>query len=195
MPPLHAWSLAIEEQYDIVFSIFALLDWRFGFRAMLSMIISILVISLALSEWGWRNHSTSNFFPDSTSAWEILEGSVCAFILFKKEQIPTNQTGSLIGVAAIISSVVLFSYQTPFPSLYTLLTVVQAVLLILFYASSTFIGKFLASKTMVFLGLISYSLYLWHQLILAFYQIRFMMQISVKVVDVFSGPLVPAWRA
>ena len=174
MPLLHTWSLAVEEQYYIVFPLFILLTWRFGFRAMFSMIIGMLLISLALSEWGWRNHNTANFFLIPFRAWEILAGSVCAFILFKRKQINANEILSAVGAAAVIASVFVFSHQTPFPSLYTLLPVGGAVLLILFCTPATLTGKLLSSRVMVFLGLISYSLYLWHQPLLAFYRMRFM---------------------
>ena len=174
MPLLHTWSLAVEEQYYIAFPIFILLTWRFGFKAMFSMIVGMLLVSLALSEWGWRNHNTANFFLIPFRAWEILAGSVCAFILYKKEQVTGNQLLSLIGAVAVIASVFLFSHKTPFPSLYTLLPVGGTVLLILFCSPATWVGKLLSSRTLVFFGLISYSLYLWHQPILAFYRIRFM---------------------
>ena len=174
MPLLHTWSLAVEEQYYIAFPIFILLTWRFGFKAMFSMIVGMLLISLALSEYGWRNHNTANFFLIPFRAWEILAGSVCAFLLFKKEQVNANEFLSIAGVTAIIASVFLFNHQTPFPSLYTVLPVGGAVLLILFCTPSTWVGKLLSARSVVFLGLISYSLYLWHQPILAFYRIRFM---------------------
>ncbi len=179
MPLLHTWSLAVEEQYYIVFPIFILLTWRFGFRAMFSMIVGMLLISLALSEWGWRNHNTANFFLIPFRAWEILAGSVCAFILYKKEQITANEILSFVGISAIIASVFVFNHQTPFPSLYTLLPVGGAVLLILFCTPTTQVGKLLSSRIMVFFGLISYSLYLWHQPILAFYRIRFMDEYTI----------------
>ena len=179
MPLLHTWSLAVEEQYYIAFPIFILLTWRFGFKAMFSMIVGMLVISLALSEYGWRNHNTANFFLIPFRAWEILAGSVCAFVLFKKEQIKANEILAIIGAAAVITSVFLFNHKTPFPSLYTLLPVGGTVLLILFCTPATMIGKLLSSRVMVFFGLISYSLYLWHQPILAFYRIRFMDEYTI----------------
>ncbi|MGB1311785.1 MAG: acyltransferase family protein, partial [Leucothrix sp.] len=198
MPLLHTWSLAVEEQYYIVFPIFIMLTWRFGFRAMFSMIIGILLVSLALSEWGWRNHNTANFFLIPFRAWEILAGSVCAFILYKKEQVPVNQIVAAIGLVAVVTSVFAFNHQTPFPSLYTLLPVGGAVLLILFCTPATLVGKLLASKALVFFGLISYSLYLWHQPILAFYRIRFMHeytpvhQTGILLVSIVLGYL--SWR-
>jgi len=179
MPLLHTWSLAVEEQYYIAFPIFILLTWRFGFKAMFSMIVGMLLISLALSEWGSRNHNTANFFLIPFRAWEILAGSVCAFILFKKKQVTANEILSFIGASAVIASVFVFNHQTPFPSLYTLLPVGGAVLLILFCTPATLVGKLLSSRAMVFFGLISYSLYLWHQPILAFYRIRFMDEYTI----------------
>ena len=173
MPLLHTWSLAVEEQYYIIFPIFILLTWRFGFKAVFSLVIMGFLLSLGLSEYGWRNHNTANFFLIPFRAWEILAGSICAFILFKREEIKQHQVLPLLGLAMIIASMFVYDEKTPFPSLYTLLPVIGASLIILFCTANSLVGRLLTLKPMVFIGLISYSAYLWHQPLLAFYRIRF----------------------
>jgi len=60
-PLLHTWSLAVEEQYYVLFPIFLILAWRFGKNRVFWMIVVMAAISLLLSEWGWRNKATANF--------------------------------------------------------------------------------------------------------------------------------------
>ena len=76
MPLLHTWSLAVEEQYYVLFPIFFILAWPFGKSRVFCMIVIIAAFSLALSEWGWRNSATANFYLAPTRAWELLAGSV-----------------------------------------------------------------------------------------------------------------------
>ncbi len=172
MPLLHTWSLAVEEQYYIIFPIFILLTWRFGFKAVFSLVIMGFLLSLGMSEYGWRNHNIANFFLIPFRAWEILAGSICAFIMFRRSEVKHQQALPIIGLTMILASVVLYDKHTPFPSSYTLLPVVGTTLIILFCSASSLIGKFLTLRPMIFIGLISYSAYLWHQPLLAFYRIR-----------------------
>ena len=71
-PLLHTWSLAVEEQYYLLFPIFLILAWRFGKNRVFWMIVLMAAISLLLSEWGWRNQTTANFYLAPTRAWELF---------------------------------------------------------------------------------------------------------------------------
>jgi len=181
MPLLHTWSLAVEEQYYIAFPIFIWLTWRFGFKAVFALVVMACLLSLGLSEYGWRNHNTANFFLIPFRAWEILAGSICAFILFQRSEIKQQQVLPLLGLAMIIASVFVYDKHTPFPSSYTLLPVVGTCLIILFCTANSLVGKLLSFKPMVFIGLVSYSAYLWHQPLLAFYRIRLGDDFSILV--------------
>ena len=74
MPLLHTWSLAVEEQYYLLFPIFLLLAWRFGRNKVFWSVVGIAAISLILSEWGWRNKPDANFYLAPTRAWELFAG-------------------------------------------------------------------------------------------------------------------------
>ena len=171
MPLLHTWSLAVEEQYYIVFPIFLLLAWRFGRNKVFWSVVVIAAISLLLSEWGWRNKPSANFYLAPTRAWELFAGSICAFLTVGRT-LKSNNVLSAIGLAAIVVSIFAFDDNTPFPSVYALVPVVGTALIILFGRQGTWVANLLSMRAFVGIGLISYSAYLWHQPLFAFARLR-----------------------
>lgn len=170
-PLLHTWSLAVEEQYYIFLPIFLFLTWRYGRNNVLSLIIVLAAISLAMSEWGWRNNPTANFYLAPTRAWELFAGSIAAFIV-QKRGVKSNNALSLLGLGGIFFAILAYSQSTPFPSVYALVPVIGVVLVLVFADKETFVAKLLSKKFLVGTGLISYSAYLWHQPLFAFARIR-----------------------
>lgn len=166
-PLLHTWSLAVEEQYYVLFPIFLLVVWRFGRSTVFFLIVVIAALSLALSEYGWRHDVTANFFLTPSRAWELLAGSIVAFIVQTRGVRPDNVL-SMLGVAAILYSIFVFDETTPFPSLYSLVPVTGTLLIIMFAGAKTWVARILSLKVIVRMGLISYSAYLWHQPLLAY---------------------------
>ena len=170
-PFLHTWSLAVEEQYYVLFPVFLFLAWRFGRNRVFWMITFFAAGSLLISEWGWRNEPKANFFLFPTRAWELFAGSIAAFVI-KTHGIRTNQILAGVGLLAILYSIFFYTEATPFPSLYALLPVGGSVLIVLFATKETFAGALLSTRPFVGIGLISYSAYLWHQPLFAFARIR-----------------------
>lgn len=170
-PLLHTWSLSVEEQYYILFPIFLVLAWYFGKNRVFWMIVVMAAISLLISEWGWRNKATANFYLAPTRVWELFAGSIAAFIVQKKS-VQKNNALALLGLAAIIFSIFFYDETTPFPSVYALVPVLGVVLLVLYAEKDTLVAKLLSNKAFVGIGLISYSAYLWHQPLLAFARIN-----------------------
>ena len=170
-PLLHTWSLAVEEQYYVLFPIFLFLAWRYGKNRVFWMIVVMASFSLLLSEWGWRNKADANFYLAPTRAWELFAGSIAAFIV-QKNGVRKNNFLALLGLAAIIFSIFAYDETTPFPSLYALVPVLGVVLLILYADKDTLTAKLLGTKALVGFGLISYSAYLWHQPLFAFARIK-----------------------
>jgi peptidoglycan/LPS O-acetylase OafA/YrhL len=170
-PLLHTWSLAVEEQYYLLFPIFLFLAWRFGKEKVFWTLVVLAAVSLALSEWGWRNNATANFYLAPTRAWELFSGSIAAFVI-QKRGVQANNLLALLGLTAILFSIFFYDEKTPFPSVYALVPVIGVVLLILFADRETFAAKLLSTKGFVGIGLISYSAYLWHQPLFAFAKIR-----------------------
>jgi len=170
-PLLHTWSLAVEEQYYVLFPIFLFLAWQFGKHRVFWMIVVMAAISLLLSEWGWRHEATGNFYLAPTRAWELFSGSIAAFVV-QKRGVKSNNALSLVGLTAIIFSIFAYDRTTPFPSLHALIPVIGVVLLVLYADKETLVAKLLSTKAFVGVGLISYSAYLWHQPLFAFAKIR-----------------------
>ena len=79
-PLLHTWSLAVEEQYYVLFPLFLMLLPSFGRQKLFRVVALIACASLLSSEWGWRNAPSANFYLAPMRAWELLAGSICAFL-------------------------------------------------------------------------------------------------------------------
>jgi peptidoglycan/LPS O-acetylase OafA/YrhL len=184
-PLLHTWSLAVEEQYYVLFPIFLILAWRFGKNRVFWMIVVMAAISLMLSEWGWRNQATANFYLAPTRAWELFAGSIAAFIV-QKQGVQKNNLLALIGLAAIIFSIFFYDETTPFPSVYALVPVLGVVLLVLYADKETIAARLLSTRGFVGIGLISYSAYLWHQPLFAFARIRSFEHPSLLLMSLLS---------
>ncbi len=192
-PLLHTWSLAVEEQYYVLFPIFLILAWRFGKDRVFWMIVVMAAISLLLSEWGWRNKATANFYLASTRAWELFAGSIAAFVV-QKQGVQKNNVLATLGLAAIIFSIFFYDETTPFPSVYALVPVLGVVLLVLYAEKDTLASKLLSAKGFVGIGLISYSAYLWHQPLFAFARIRSLEHPSLLLMSGLSfTSLIVAW--
>lgn len=171
-PLLHTWSLAVEEQYYILFPLFMVLTWRLSKRRMLDLLIGMFLISLVIAHWGAYNIPSATFYLLPARGWELLLGVFVAFHFNRgtADDLSSSlkQTLSLTGLLLIIYSVFAYSEQTPFPSLFTLAPTLGTVLLILFTRKGTLAYRILSNRLMVSIGLISYSAYLWHYPLFAF---------------------------
>lgn len=175
-PLLHTWSLAVEEQYYILFPVFLMLTWRLGIKIVLTLLLIVFLISLIGAALGTQYATnpkiiSGSFFLLPTRGWELLIGVFAAFYLKYNTHLKShtaNQILSMLGFVMIVYSITAFDKTTPFPSLYTLIPTIGTGLLILCAVQKTFIHMLLSIKFIVGIGLISYSAYLWHQPILAF---------------------------
>jgi peptidoglycan/LPS O-acetylase OafA/YrhL len=169
-PLLHTWSLAVEEQFYIVFPLFLLFVFRFLKGRWVAWTLPVVLISFALSVWGVEHRPEATFYLAPTRAWELLLGALLALGVVPPLRGPhLRETAALLGMGLIAWSVFTFSSQTPFPGPQALLPSVGAALLIHAGASGpSWVGRRLSTRPAVFVGLISYSLYLWHWPLLVF---------------------------
>ena len=169
-PLLHTWSLAVEEQFYVFYPILLFAIWKFKKQHTLLAVSLLLMVSLLLSCYGIIKYPSGTFFLLPTRAWELLAGGILAI---RPEMFKFSKKGreliSWVGLAMIIASMLFYSPETPFPGWSALLPVGGAVLFIgVNQAGITSAGRMLSLKPLVFIGLISYSLYLWHWPVLAF---------------------------
>ena len=174
-PFLHTWSLSVEEQFYILFPIGMLISYKYLKKYLIHILIFGFIISLGLAEWGSRNYPSASFYYLHTRIWELLAGSVLAYFEIKLGHRSKNQILKLIspsvGLILIIFNIVFFKTYFPHPSIYTLPSVIGVCLIIWFSNESEFVTKILSSRLFVGVGLISYSLYLWHYPVFAFARI------------------------
>ncbi|MEK7781699.1 MAG: acyltransferase family protein [Verrucomicrobiota bacterium] len=167
-PLLHTWSLSVEEQFYLFVPVFLLLLAKRSqlHRAFLLLAIAA-VISFGLSVAWTHKHPTGNFYLLPTRAWELFAGALLAFLppcgIGKKKWL--IDLVAVAGMALILVPCFIYDHKTPFPGLAALPPVLGTALLIWVGSAAaglSLLGKLLASKPVVFVGLISYSLYLWH---------------------------------
>ena len=162
-PLLHTWSLAVEEQFYLVFpALLRLLHTRRR-RSLLSFVVALAVVSFGLSLWAVSRHPSAAFYLAPYRTWELMLGAILALGEFPqpKSHLAADAL-SLTGLAAIGWAVFGFSETTPFPGANALFPCLGAAALIYSGATKGTICRGLATRPLVFVGLISYSLYLWH---------------------------------
>ncbi len=164
MPLLHTWSLSVEEQFYLLFPIFLVITFRFGKRTIVSMILLIAFLSLGIAEWGWRNEPQANFYLTPTRVWELMIGALASFYLQRERASKEwHSSIALIGfLMIVIPMFYIFDGNTPFPSYLTLFPTVGTVMIIVFASENNLIGRLFSLDPLVKIGLISYSMYLWH---------------------------------
>lgn len=164
IPLLHTWSLSVEEQFYLLFPPLLLLLIRFVPRRVNLALFGLAALSLVGAQATVTRVPETAFYLVHLRAWELLAGALLATGAVRPIAGQWLREGcAFVGLGLIAGSVFLLDKQTAFPGLSALPAVLGAALIIHAGASgSTLIGRLLGVKALVFFGLISYSLYLWH---------------------------------
>lgn len=197
-PLLHTWSLSVEEQFYIIIPVVLFFIRPLGPRKCSYILLSIAIISFIFATLNISRDPNGVFYLVHYRAWELLAGGLLAIF-----QIPPvrNQVAresiSLAGVAAIVLSTKFLTEATPFPGMSAAPAVFGTVAII--YAGTdgrTIVSRLLAWHPIRFLGLISYSLYLWHWPLIVFYSDYFelttLSRLALGVASIFMAVL--SWK-
>ena len=175
-PLLHTWSLSVEEQFYIFFPIILIVIYNFFRKYLLTFLLLGFVSSLLIAEWSSRNYPSASFYFLHTRIWELIAGSLLAYFEISGKRLTNsyrlNFILPFIGILLIGYSVIFFNDRIFHPSFYTVLPVLGACLIIWFSNKDEIITKILSTKIFVSIGLISYSMYLWHYPIFAFARMK-----------------------
>lgn len=187
-PLLHLWSLGVEEQYYLLWPLIAYLIWRRTSLALIAIVV-MLVLSFGLNVAATRANPSDAFYLPFTRFWELMVGSLLAYIQVRDprwiDSIAARKLFSgvggrpfTVGDAAAVAGLLLILYasfqirgRAAFPGFWALLPTVGAALMIAAGQNAVINRDFLSSRAMIFIGLISYPLYLWHWPLLSFIRI------------------------
>ena len=181
-PLIHTWSLSVEEQFYILFPIILLFLFNFFKFFTKIFFITLFILSLLFCVQGSFNYPNAAFYLLPFRGWEIILGVLTAIYLYEnkiKFKKIYNDFFSIIGFCLIFISIIFLDSETVFPGYVALLPTIGTVLLITFCRKNTILYKVFTIKYLIYLGLISYSLYLWHQPILAFVKFYSLNEISL----------------
>ena len=172
-PLLHLWSLGVEEQYYIFWPLLSYVAWKRRLN-LLAITLAIAAVSFALNVVEASTDSVADFYSPQTRFWELLVGSALAYGVLHRERWASNgnaaltQARALVGAALIAVGLATITVERAFPGWWALLPTVGTALIISAGPTAWLNRTVLSNRVLVWFGLISYPLYLWHWPLLSF---------------------------
>lgn len=183
IPLLHTWSLAVEEQFYIIIPVLLFWLYRKRSKATLPIMLVLAAVSLITGQMMIRDHQSAVFYLLPFRAWEILLGCILALLPHRPAATPLYLTAAgITGLALIICPAVLYTSETRFPAIAALPPCLGSFILIYIHSQGTEkspIGKMLSLPVFIYVGKLSYSLYLWHWPLFTLYKLRYFKQLSL----------------
>ena len=171
-PLLHTWSLSVEEQFYILFPITIIFIYKFFRKYLLLFLVVFFILSFFMHLTMSKEFPSLTFYFLHTRIWELIAGSILAYLEVKfgcrSRNKVLNSFMPIIGLILISFSILFFDSNIFNPSILILLTIIGTCILIWFSNDNNLVKKILSHKLFVSIGLISYSLYLWHYPIFSF---------------------------
>lgn len=177
-PFMHFWSLGVEEQYYIFYPLICFVLWKFSKNTFLLSLIVMFVVSFALCLYDTANEPIRAFYSLHSRFWELLIGGGLAYIELQwpqfKQTLPfvlrNDHLISISGFILLIVALIFFKEGIGFPGWKALFPTLGA-LLVIWAGEKAWINKVvLSNKAVVFIGLISYPLYLWHWIFICIFR-------------------------
>ena len=214
-PLLHLWTLGIEEQFYIMWPLLLWIAWKKKFN-LLKLTLAIAVISFALNIRGSQSDAIATFYSPQTRFWELLIGSILAYVkLYEPKLLATkkrefnrymntfytqsndntlNNIQALLGAVLIGAGLLLITKEREFPGTWALLPTLGTTLIISADSNAWLNRVILSNRILVWFGLISFPLYLWHWPLLSFASIvgYKLPANNVCIVTIF-GSILLAW--
>ncbi|MBO7921687.1 acyltransferase [Alteromonas sp. K632G] len=186
-PLLHTWSLAVEEQFYIIFPLIMILVFKLHKKFRNLALFALLVLSLIACTLYVHIDNSAAFFFMPFRIWEFLTGAMCTLVIRLVVKNTIREIIALIGLLLIALSVVLIDESMLFPGVSAIPVCLGTALVIAFNNNDTYISRFLAAKPIVFIGKISYSTYLIHWPLVVFYTYYIIREINLveKITLVF----------
>lgn len=167
-PLLHLWSLGIEEQFYLAWPLMVWAVWRRKLN-LLVLVAAVLGLSLITNLVGIGRDAVATFYAPWTRFWELLAGSLLAWYSLRRGPGDTAaNVFSVAGLLLLIGGILAMNSHLPFPGAWALVPVAGAVLVMLAGPQSGPNRLLLSNRAMVWVGLISFPLYLWHWPVLSF---------------------------